>query len=44
MKIGVPREITPGEKRVAITPEVASKLAKSGFEVAIETGAGTADL
>ncbi len=42
MKIGVPREIIPGEKRVAITPEVASKLAKSGFEVTVETGAGTA--
>ncbi|HKS90678.1 MAG TPA: hypothetical protein VJQ83_02025, partial [Tepidiformaceae bacterium] len=42
MKIGVPREIIPGEKRVAVTPEVASKLAKSGFDVTIETGAGTA--
>lgn len=42
MKIGVPREIIPGEKRVATTPEVASKLAKSGFEVIVETGAGTA--
>ncbi|HEX5180971.1 MAG TPA: Re/Si-specific NAD(P)(+) transhydrogenase subunit alpha [Gemmatimonadaceae bacterium] len=42
MKIGVPRETIPGEKRVAVTPEVASKLAKGGFEVAIETGAGQA--
>jgi len=42
MKIGVPRETIPGEKRVAVTPEVASKLAKGGFEVTIETGAGQA--
>jgi len=42
MKIGVPRETIPGEKRVAVTPEVASKLAKGGFEVTVETGAGQA--
>ena len=42
MKIGVPRETIPGEKRVAVTPEVASKLVKSGFEVTVETGAGDA--
>src|SRR5690348_6387536 len=42
MKIGVPRETVPGEKRVAVTPEVASKLVKSGFEVTVQTGAGDA--
>ena len=42
MKIGVPRETVPGEKRVAATPEVASKLVKSGFEVTVQTGAGDA--
>jgi len=42
MKIGVPRETVPGEKRVAVTPEVASKLVKSGFDVTVETGAGEA--
>jgi NAD(P) transhydrogenase subunit alpha len=42
MKIGVPRETVPGEKRVAVTPEVASKLVKAGFDVAIESGAGDA--
>jgi NAD(P) transhydrogenase subunit alpha len=42
MKIGVPRETVPGEKRVAVTPEVASKLIKSGFDVAVESGAGDA--
>lgn len=40
MKIGVPKEIHEGEKRVATTPEVAEKLRKLGYEVAIEKGAG----
>ncbi len=42
MKIGVPKEIHSGEKRVATTPEVAEKLQKLGFSVAVETGAGKA--
>ena len=41
MKIGVPREIEEGEKRVALTPEVAAQLQKLGFELAIESGAGS---
>ena len=40
MKIGVPKEIHPGEKRVATTPEAADQLIKLGFEVSIESGAG----
>ena len=40
MKIGVPREIHAGERRVATTPEVASQLMKMGFSVAVESGAG----
>ena len=40
MKIGVPRETHPGERRVAITPDVAGQLQKLGFSVAIESGAG----
>ncbi|CAB3746895.1 Re/Si-specific NAD(P)(+) transhydrogenase subunit alpha [Paraburkholderia humisilvae] len=40
MKIGVPRETYPGERRVALTPEVIGHLSKLGFNVAIETGAG----
>jgi NAD(P) transhydrogenase subunit alpha len=40
MKIGVPREIYAGEKRVATTPEVAAQLIKMGFEVAVEHKAG----
>ena len=41
-RIGVPREIFPGEKRVATVPEVVEKLVKLGFSVAIESGAGEA--
>jgi NAD(P) transhydrogenase subunit alpha len=40
MRIGVPKEIYPGERRVATTPEVAEKLIKLGFTVAVESGAG----
>jgi len=40
--IGVPREVFPGEKRVATVPEVVEKLIKLGFRVAIESGAGEA--
>jgi NAD(P) transhydrogenase subunit alpha len=42
LQIGVPREVFPGEKRVATVPEVVEKLVKLGFRVAIETGAGDA--
>lgn len=42
MKIGIPKEIYPGEKRVATTPEAAALIMKLGFSVAIETGAGAA--
>ena len=41
-RIGVPREIFPGEKRVATVPEVVEKLIKLGFSVAVESGAGDA--
>ena len=40
MRIGIPREIHDGEKRVATTPEVAKQLIKLGFKVLIESGAG----
>jgi NAD(P) transhydrogenase subunit alpha len=40
MKLGIPREIHPGERRVAATPETVTQLRKLGFEVAIEAGAG----
>ena len=42
MIIGIPREIYPGEKRVATVPEVVEKLGKLGFKVQIESGAGDA--
>lgn len=42
MRIGIPKEVHAGEKRVATTPEAASQLAKLGFDVAVEAGAGTA--
>ncbi len=41
MRIGVPKEIHAGERRVATTPEVAAQLIKLGFSVAVESGAGT---
>ena len=40
LMIGVPREIFPGEKRVATVPEVVEKLIKLGFSVSVESGAG----
>ena len=41
-RIGVPREVFPGECRVAATPETALKLQKLGFDILIEAGAGSA--
>ena len=40
MRVAVPKEIREGEKRVALVPDVISKLTKLGYEVAIESGAG----
>jgi NAD(P) transhydrogenase subunit alpha len=40
MKIGVPRETYPGERRVALVPAVIPGLKKAGFEVVVEAGAG----
>jgi H+-translocating NAD(P) transhydrogenase subunit alpha len=38
--IGVPKESYPGERRVALVPMVLPTLAKGGFEVLVQTGAG----
>jgi H+-translocating NAD(P) transhydrogenase subunit alpha len=38
--IGVPKEIYPGDRRVAIVPVVLPALTKAGFEVHIQSGAG----
>ena len=40
--IGIPKEVFPGEKRVAISPDVAQKLVGLGFAVQVEKGAGDA--
>jgi NAD(P) transhydrogenase subunit alpha len=40
MIVGVPREIFPGERRVALVPAVIPNLAKAGLEVVLETNAG----
>ena len=40
MRIGVPREIYAGEKRVATTPDVAAQLIKLGFDISVESKAG----
>jgi NAD(P) transhydrogenase subunit alpha len=42
MKLGVPRETLPGERRVAIVPAVVSTLRKLGIDVVIEQAAGEA--
>jgi H+-translocating NAD(P) transhydrogenase subunit alpha len=41
MKVGVPREVMPGERRVALVPETVKKLVDSGLEVVVEKGAGS---
>ena len=40
MRIGIPKEILAGERRVAATPDTVKKLIKMGFQVHIEKGAG----
>ena len=40
MKVGVPRETAPGERRVALVPETVKRLTGGGFEVVVERGAG----
>jgi len=40
MRIGVPKEAAPGERRVALVPESVKKLIQAGYEVSIEAGAG----
>jgi NAD(P) transhydrogenase subunit alpha len=40
MRIGVPKETWPGERRVALVPESAKKLIQSGYTISIESGAG----
>ena len=41
MKIGVARESTPGETRVALVPETVERLSRAGRQFILESGAGT---
>jgi len=40
MRIGVPKETAPGERRVALVPESCKKLKAAGYDVTLESGAG----
>ena len=40
MKVGVAKETAPGERRVALVPEVLGKLKAAGLEVLVERDAG----
>ncbi len=41
VRVSVPKEVVPGEKRVALVPEVVARLTKGGHEIQVEVGAGT---
>ncbi|MCU0504366.1 MAG: Re/Si-specific NAD(P)(+) transhydrogenase subunit alpha [Chloroflexi bacterium] len=40
MKVGVLKETMPGERRVALVPDVVGKLKAAGVDVVVESGAG----
>jgi proton-translocating NAD(P)+ transhydrogenase subunit alpha len=42
VRIAVPKEVAPGELRVALVPDVAARLVKDGLSVVVEAGAGAA--
>jgi len=42
MRIGVPKEIAPGEARVSLVPSAVAPLLKAGLEVVVEASAGDA--
>ena len=42
MRVGVPKEIEQGERRVALVPDTAKMLVAAGLQVGIEAGAGAA--
>jgi NAD(P) transhydrogenase subunit alpha len=42
MRVGIPKELTPGETRVAVIPAAIPGLTKAGLDVAVEPGAGVA--
>jgi NAD(P) transhydrogenase subunit alpha len=42
VRVGVPKELEPSERRVALVPEIVGRLTSAGFEVAVEQNAGGA--
>ena len=40
MRIAIPREIAPGERRVALTPDMVARLKKAGHSLTVQRGAG----
>jgi H+-translocating NAD(P) transhydrogenase subunit alpha len=40
VKVGIPREVAEGERRVGLVPETVGRLVKDGFEFIVQTGAG----
>jgi len=40
MKVGIPKETAPGERRVALVPDSTRRLVDAGVEVVVEAGAG----
>jgi H+-translocating NAD(P) transhydrogenase subunit alpha len=40
MNVGVPKETAPGERRVALIPDVVASITGRGIDVAVESGAG----
>jgi len=40
VRVAVPKETAPGERRVALVPEIVKRLAGGGFEIVVERGAG----
>ncbi|MDQ3658291.1 MAG: hypothetical protein M3338_01260, partial [Actinomycetota bacterium] len=42
MRIGVVRELTPGESRVSLAPHAVDELTRAGHRVTVEAGAGEA--
>ncbi len=44
VRVAVPREVVPGEQRVALVPDTVERLVKAGFEVLVEADAGVGAL
>ncbi|MGI9301915.1 MAG: NAD(P)(+) transhydrogenase (Re/Si-specific) subunit alpha, partial [Gammaproteobacteria bacterium] len=39
INVAVPKEISPGERRIAIEPQIAERLVKLGLDVLVQKGA-----